>query len=733
MSDGKFWLSVLEDSTKAEWPPTTEKQRWQVRLTASDTLLGCGHGGLFRTSPVFPLTPEFQLPNLIDGPYYMYFFCFDPAFPVLARLAQNAPPALRSGLMFNIGLASIMLISASDDGLNAIREAAGASPRATEVWTLVDSIITKSDCACSDPFPIGEKLLAIEPYDSLPTAAKAIVDEFVANIAVLVPKVAIHLPHEVETFLELVRLVNELLAEIVYVCNPVGDPPKTLSEYSRARIASDQSLVDKVVRQNTDRLVQVNAALSYVSTQGLSGAVPILDRRSLIRRHSLLGIGTAVLALTRLTHFIERAFASGAVDLALSKINGAKTGVVAGPIPGLDRLPLYDRGLWRKHSVNTWTKTPDGVEDGEETENRGVYPKLPYFSGRLGFRETEYTISAAIQTLAAGAGPEWSLLTVTHEILHGHVRNLISIAFQGDVDRDPDDNWNLFYDRFAATVYPEDKSASVFESESTGGPLTFLDSFRAVIYGYCCLAATHGSLTRDKGPIREENQLLLPEREELSLALQTELRNISEVFVHVLDLHYFYRSCLFEYVPAIWRSWAPLPQVKSDLRQYLLRTLLVVASKIKGARLRRFEQARRSLANHLGRIPTGGSGGATIQEAINRLGDDDFCQNHLFSAFGASIILVDFANEVLTSSAVRGSLHKGDPHFSDREHPACDEEWLEYDLPDGFVDDVVIAPNAYLADRLAKRIEEADSPMLERETAILFLACCSNAGGGSNG
>ena len=711
---------------------TAEKQRWQVRLTASDTLLGCGHSGMFRTSPVFPLTSEFKLPNLFDGRYYVYFYCFDPAFPVLARLAQNAPPLFRSGLMYSIGLASIILISASEDGLKVIEQTAGESPRSTEVWTLVDSVITKSECTCSDPIPINSEALVIGPYGSLPTAAKAIADEFVANIAVLVPKVAVHLPHEVGTFLELIRLVNELLAEVVYVCNPVGEPPKTLAEYSRERIASDRSLVDKVVHQNTDRLVQVNAALSYVSTQALSGAVPILDRRSLIRRHSLLGIGTAVLALTRLTHFIERAFASSAIDHALSQIGSGNDGVLIGPIPDLAMLPLYDRALWRKHSVNAWAKTIGGVEGGEGAENRRVYPKLPYFSGRLGFRETEYTISAAIQTLAAGAGPEWSLLTATHEILHGHVRNLISIAFQGEVDRDPDYNWNLFYDRFAATMYPEESSASLFETESTGSPLTFLDSFRTVIFGYCCLAATHGSLTSDKSRVAKGNERNMPllVKEDLWLALQNELRNINEVFVHVLDLHYFYRSCLFEYVPAIWRSWAPLPQVKSDLRQYLLRTLLVVASKKNGTRRRRFEQARRLTASYLGRIASAGNGGATIQEASDKLGDDDFCENHLLSAFEASIILVDFANEILTSSAVRGSLHKNDPHFSDREHPACDEEWLEYDMPDGFVDDVVMAPNAYLADRLAKRIEAMDSQTLESNTAILFLACCSNAGGG---
>src|ERR1700729_1711011 len=85
----RLWLCLLEDMSKAEWPPTLEGQGWRVLLNASDTLHGCGHTGLYRASPVFPVTPDFSAPDLSSGAYYLCFYSFDPAFPVLGRLSRK--------------------------------------------------------------------------------------------------------------------------------------------------------------------------------------------------------------------------------------------------------------------------------------------------------------------------------------------------------------------------------------------------------------------------------------------------------------------------------------------------------------------------------------------------------------------------------------------------------------------------------------------------------------------
>ncbi len=703
----RLWLSVLEDMSKAEWPPTLDGQRWRVVLSASDTLHGCNHLGLYRTSPVFPATPDFRRPDLHKGAYYLCFYCFDPAFPVLGRLSAKASRQIRSGLLYTTGLASILLITKSQPTVDSVEEIAGVSAKAKEIWHVDRGRIKSISCESSSPVPLDSKALDLRPYAPLPLDARTTVDEFVANMAILIPKVQVHIPDEIRTYTRLIALVNELIDEMLYACNPVGLPPNTLSEYAEMQFRESSSLCGRIFYQNMDRLVQINSALSYVSTQALSGAIPILDRRSLVRRYSLLGIGTAVLALTRIAHSIESAFAQGSLEHVL-----ADRGRDLQPLPGLDKLPKYSPSQWNDFSI-------DALKG--KVEAREPYPKLPYFSGRLGFRETEYTISAALQTLAAGGSAEWSLLTVTHEMVHGHVRNLLSVLFQGDPDESPDLKWRGFYERF--------------EARCKGNPPVRenrLDSLRAIILTYCCMSVKHGSLTRNftylediRGAteIRIPFELLSPES--LLLIYEAEYRNISEILVHVLDLHYFYRSCLLHYIPLIWRSWSKAPQVPGDLRQYLLRSMLVVAAKGEGTAYERFRSARFRLLELLNsmRGPEG-TRIAVIEEAARRL-EPEYTESTLFFPFSASLILVDLAHHVLTSSTIRGAIHAGDLHFR-AVHAATGEEWLEYDMPDGFIEDVVKSPTAYIAHRLTRSSHDHGDRDIEAETAALFLACCSH-------
>jgi hypothetical protein len=574
--------------------------------------------------------------------------------------------------------------------------------RAKEIWKLNGGRIENFDCECSSPVEVDSAKLEVLPYDTLPLVPRSTVDEFIASMAVIVSKIRVHVPDELGTFVRLIEAVNELVSEMTYVCNPVGNPPTTLARYPREEFTNSH-FCNCIVQQNVDRLVQINAALSYVSTQALSGAVPILDRRSLIRRYTLLGIGTAVLALTRTAHAIDRAFAYGALEEVLKKA------AVAKPLPGLKRLD-YDARKWSAFSVDTL----DGLISPRKSS-----PKLPYFSGRLGFRESEYTISAALQTVAAGASHEWSFLTVTHEMVHGHVRNLLSILFLDSPNGSPSDKWNEFYSRFDGWCNgtpPADES--------------LLDSIRAVILSYCCNTVTQGSLTKisDNGggtATRTTMRIWLPSPEGLRQLFASECRNISEVFVHVLDLHYFYCSNVRHYIPLIWRSWCHAPQVLGDLRQYVLRSLLVIAAQMGGTRFDRFRSALAQLeALLLSLVSTDGACPQAVGEAIEMLRSKP-AQKELFFPFSASLILVDLVQRVLTSSAVRGEIHGGDDHLR-REQTAQQEEWLTYDMADGFVDERVISQTAYLLHRLTRPGNQPSDQALEAETTSLFLACCSN-------
>lgn len=130
-------------------------------------------------------------------------------------------------------------------------------------------------------------------YVSLPLTERSLIDEFKITIKLLLLKLTTHMPFELPKIQSLIEEVNKLITELVYLNNTVGTAPDTLSEFSPEDLTGKK--INQAIRhQNIDRLIQINSALSYVSTQAFSGAIPILERRSLIRRNSLLGIGSAI-------------------------------------------------------------------------------------------------------------------------------------------------------------------------------------------------------------------------------------------------------------------------------------------------------------------------------------------------------------------------------------------------------------------------------------------------------
>jgi hypothetical protein len=709
VQESKIWLTVLFEDRSPKWPPSLKDCK--IMINSADTLQECDFSLPFRTSPIFPLHTDYIYPNFESC--FLYFYCFHPAYPVLGRIKNIGSENLIKRVFYTIGLASILLISEEPDYNTELLKIVDKKPSSIEVWTVKKANIEKVFCGLNVKKNYNSELLKVHNYTKLPITIKAIVDEFVANIALIVPKVSIHIPNEIETFERLVYHVNELIAELIYLYDPKGAPSVTLNEYSAEVLKKDAMVRESIIHQNIDRLIQINSALSYVSTQALSGAVPILERRSLIRRHSLLGIGTSILALNSLARSIEQAFSEEPIeDIIADRMTDAK------PLSGLENLPDYDPSEWKKYySVNRWHKKVDP---------RQRYPKLPYYSGRLGFRETEYTISAALEAITVGLSLEWSLLTVTHEMLHGHVRNLLTLLFQGDPNKPPDEKRNEFYQRYKAQVRKEKLTD---ENE--------LDSLRLIILVYCCLTITHGSITRkpfsepfekaakDTDVVKKGvRKFFLPDLDNLWYEFELEYRNISEIFVHVLDLHYFYGSRIAAYIPMIWRSWGEVPHVKGDLRQYILRSLLTISTKITGSRYNRFNKSIERLRELIDIHINGILDIPLIHEVIKYLVDEEK-REALFYPFSASLILVDLVENVFVSHGIRGAL-LGDPlvHWISEEDGF--EEKFEYRLPNGFTEEAVKRPAAYLLDRLVRKLRKSSSSgNIELETAKLFLALCS--------
>jgi hypothetical protein len=693
-----MWLKIVYDEEDiAKWPINPDKII--VSLSNEKTVPINDDLRSFRVSPIFPLIPDYKINSIEDS--VIFFFNFSNAFRVLGRIEKMGSDELKNSVFFSTGLSSIILINGDEKIWKEFKDIAKYKEVASEKWILKKNTIEKIEYS---PQEVNEKIEKQEiiDYDVLPITERAIIDEFKINIKLLLLKLTSHMPSELPKFKKLIEEINSLIIELVFLVELKGNPPTTLSEFTTEDLKNIK--INHVIRhQNIDRIIQVNSALSYISTQAFSGAIPILERRSLIRRNSLLGVGSAILALNNIARFIENSFSKVHFDEVINKLMSVSTS-----LKGLEDLPQYVSKDWDKGSINTFENLTS--EDTPEF-------KLPYFSGRLGFRETEYCIAAAIQSITSGASLEWSLMTLTHEMLHGHVRNIITEIFYGNDTMQAEHQRDHFYDSFKKKLNKKEVEEKL------------LDSIRNIILCYCCYTATHGSITT-KLPYTSNNfDIKLPGKDELWNIFERENRNISEIFVHILDLHYFYASRVSVYIPLIWCSWVAVPHINGDIRQYILRSLLTVSSKIEGSAIVRFNKAVSMVKDLLKENSSNKLNYPIVDDVIAILDDEKKLNEYYFAAFKGSLIIVDMVKNIFISSKIRGHLITDDlvKWESNEKDENSFEEKYSYELPDGFHDELIKSPISYLLDKMIKELHSNDQRVdIERETALQFLALNSN-------
>lgn len=693
-----MWLKIeFNEEDIVNWAQTPTK----ICVSISDSKTApISTNKAFRLSPIFPLTEE---NNVIQFDIMeLHFFNFSNSYRVLGRVDKIGSDNLKKSVFFSLGLSSIIVATNNKEIIDEFKEISKVKETAYEKWEISDSVINNISHSITTP-EYAEPLFNILNYESLPLTDRSLIDEFNITISLLVPKLQVHMPNELDKILKLIEEVNKLIEEIVFLYEPKGAVPSSLKEYTIDQL-KEGKLNQLIRHQNLDRVIQINSSLSYISTQAFSGAIPILERRSLIRRNSLLGIGGGILALNNIARFIETSFSKVSFDKIITE-----TMPIAASLNGLDKFPLYVSSDWHLSTIDTFQKN-----DAEEVP----YYKLPYFSGRLGFRETEYSIAAAIQSISSGASLEWSLMTLTHEMLHGHVRNIIGSLFFGGERKNPDHLRDEFYKCFSLRMLRQTERESL------------ADSIRNVILLYCCYTVSHGSIAVKKEPPngnRFEIKLLL--QDDLWNHLEDEYRNISEIFVHVLDLHYFYAGRISIYVPLIWCSWIAVPHINGDIRQYILRSLLVISSKETGDVFSRFNTSVSRLRDILNKHKSGKLNYPIIYEIVDILNDTKKLNEFYFLAFKASLIIVDLVNKVFTSEKVRSAIFYDDfvKWVKDDSEEDSFEEKFEYDLPGSFNDETINSPVSYLLDRMIRELN-SEIPLsdLERESTLQFLALNSS-------
>jgi hypothetical protein len=313
-----------------------------------------------------------------------------------------------------------------------------------------------------------------------------------------------------------------------------GILPDDLSRFDRQlRSAVASPRLNDLSRQGL--LTVANAALSRFSSQTFSGVSPILETESHYWTHSLLGVGVGSLALQQTRRFVENVFSEADIPRRLRRLAHVP------PHPS----PLTELGAL--HAF--WESQPLFASPLEEvgTPDDPTLPLLTFFSARDGFRSTEISLSAPLETVSSCNTICWTLLTITHEMTHSLMGAILAQLLPR-----PDDQPSL------------ERTLKLLDESAT--PSSLLDQ----IHEYCGYAFLKMSL-----PSSNEYN---PTVEEFADLLRRGVGALNELLTHVFDFLYFYRGDAKLYIKAVWESWAVIPNIADRVADYLVRCLCALHS-----------------------------------------------------------------------------------------------------------------------------------------------------------
>jgi hypothetical protein len=660
--------------------------------------------GRLRISPLYGVghdrTPEITHAKIL-------FIATHQPLQALAIARASLPRTMEECIYIAHGWASIVIIWQSGPDVESVLSAFEPSSYAGEQWEtdgngLVIKSAWQSPTGCELPADLVEGLRSLPEYGGLPSWIRAPFDELVRSFEAAVELAAQYNPAELQTLVRLLPAVREIIEDLLWLHELQAHAPLHLRCFADKNVTIKGTVKDKLIHQRAARIIQFNSALSYTLSQANAGTFPLLKAECLIRRYGLLGIGGAAKGVTNLVRSVERLFESVPVDAVIRDMARHRE-----PLTGYKEGPVYDPTEWKQLDPDPFTA---------QVVREPLIPKIAFFSGRLGYRADEFTLSAAVHSLVAGAGLHWSLMTLTHEILHGHVRDILSYILQPEtLEETPDKAMARFFEEFVRAFQPN------------APPERQMSSMRNMLFNYVCQSAVTGSITRrpklDSTSKTLDLFVRMPDEGEFRELFEEEYRNINEIIVHALDYLYFFRGRSALYAAYLWQSWAPVPAVLRDVRQYTLRTLLALSAdhpeKILKEKGLRFEEAAATLQRALDEMTEAGFGRPLFDEVLNELRNPD-----VLTAYVGSIPLVDLARFTLYSQKIGERIYSDDI-LAD----ITKDDGVHYLLePGSIAEHEVHSPVAAVADSVRRsRLRATIDEDIEHETAWLLLVLSSTS------
>jgi hypothetical protein len=468
-----------------------------------------------RISPLFPYSDS-AFPDVSPSETWYLFFIgpVDPGNTNLDGLAAFA----------SVGLYNVVVAATEGNRslLHRLLEEADAQQVPWEGWQLSGTRIVDVAYCPSLLSPTVDDHLRVRSIDVASDLSGA-ADEYATLVAATAAKCAKYAPQLVREILEFDSELRKIVA---------------------AR-ADDQV-------QQLACLVNVNAALSRFSSQTFAGTSPILQTECHFWSHSLLGVGIATQALLNIRRFYDRATELHRPAEKLRQLQQHPT-----KHPRLAAQSASDP-VWRGSYLSLCV--PTTAASLPKTPKPNELRLVVYFSGRDGFKSTQFTLSSPLEVITGCNTYAWTPLTLTHEISHVIVERFLSVLLT-DILKD-----------YAVDPVSQrlERLASCLRKNGTM-PSDLLEQARQML-----LVALIGiqAIKPDNSPIDPKN----PTPEAIIQALRAQRNELRESLTHVIDFHYFYHKDVNHYISSLWTSWSEIPNIADKIEDYLSRSLTAVLS-----------------------------------------------------------------------------------------------------------------------------------------------------------
>ena len=389
------------------------------------------------------------------------------------------------------------------------------------------------------------------------------------------------------------------------------------------------------------RFLSMNAALSRFSAQTFSGIPAISHTECHFWIHSLLGTGSANLAVSKMASHIYSILGAAYIPERIAALRGRTDNV-----PDLDQLTSDAAFLAGEHLLSV-----------EPSTTEPIAPLVTYFSGRDGFSSHLQTLSAPLTTIAECNSYCSNLLTITHELSHIFVQGVL------------------------AHLYPNLDNADELQR---AWELTRSESRASNWFEAAQMLLLEGLISMEQEWQGHELPVANITIDVLADILRSWRREAQEIMVHTFDFLYFYGGNTKPYIGGIWHSWSAIPVIADRIPEYVLRTLCAISPRLLKEEPRvRAESAKRELNEVFRELLDGGkllsNYVQVAQDHLKANWQTDSPRTSIINAYRARLYLVRLVVAFLHSESLAAKFFS-EPHAAGGSESGYAKQRLEYDL-----------------------------------------------------